>query len=170
VKPLLKDSLNLYAETLVRAMGLALKSEGSFAKGKEIVEEVLEKTGIKKEDFKYADGSGLSRQNLQSPETLTKVLRQMKQHQYFSCFYDALPIAGVDGTLAERMKNTKAENNARAKTGTLSNVSAIAGYVRSASGEMLAFAIMANNYPGKKTAAESAEDKAIDALAKFTRK
>jgi len=170
LKPLLKDSLNLYAETLTRTLGLVVKGEGSFAKGKEVVEETLDQMGIKKEDYRYADGSGLSRLNLQSPESLVRVLRFMYRHRSYSHFYDALPVAGVDGTLAGRMKGSKAAGNVRAKTGTISGVSAICGYVASAEREMLAFAIILNNYTGSRAAAETVQDRAMERLVNFSRK
>ena len=71
----------------------------------------------------------------------------MSKHRYATVFYDSMPIAGVDGTLRNRMKGTPAENNLRAKTGSLSSAASLAGYVKTAGGEKLAFAIMVNNYP-----------------------
>ncbi len=170
LKPLMKASQNLYAETLVRTLGLTLRGEGSFEKGKDVVEKLLEQMGVEKESYVYADGSGLSRLNLTSPDALVKVLRFMSRHRYSADFYDALPIAGVEGTLAARMKNTKAENNARAKTGSLANVSAISGYVRTADGEALAFSMLANNFVVSRAIVETVQDKAVERLAKFSRK
>src|SRR5436190_18066343 len=71
----------------------------------------------------------------------------MSQHRYAQVFRDALPIAGVDGTLRTRFKNTAAENNLRAKTGSLSSAASLGGYVTTAGGERLVFSIMVNNYP-----------------------
>lgn len=170
LKPLLKASQNLYAETLARTLGLALRGEGSFERGREVVEKILEQMGIEKESYVYADGSGLSRLNLTSPDALVRVLRSMHRHRRFADFYDALPVAGLDGTLANRMKNTKAENNVRAKTGSIANVSAISGYMRTAGGEMLAFSILANNFLVPRDIAESIQDKALEHLANFSRK
>ena len=120
--------------------------------------------------IRYADGSGLSRLNLISADALVRILKYMHRHPHFRCFYDALAIAGVDGTLATRMKRTKAENNVHAKTGTFANASALSGYVQTADGEMLAFSILANNYVASKDAAEYAQDKALARLAGFSRK
>ena len=80
-------------------------------------------------------------------ESTVQLLQFMDKHRYASVFRDALPIAGVDGTLRNRLKGTPAENNLRAKTGSLSSAASLAGYVTTAGGEKLAFAIMVNNYP-----------------------
>jgi serine-type D-Ala-D-Ala carboxypeptidase/endopeptidase (penicillin-binding protein 4) len=170
LSPLLKMSLNLMAESLVRAMGLELRGEGAFSKGKEIVEDSLGRMGISKDNYSYSDGSGLSRLNLTSADTLIRILRHMYQSPHFAAFYEALPIAGVDGTLANRMKGTNAENNAHAKTGTLTHVSAISGYVRTKNKELLAFSFIANNFLAEKDAADQLQDKAIQRLARFSRK
>ena len=165
-RALLKLSINPIAETLARALG----PDGTFAGGKAVLEQTLEPMGVEKGSYGYADGSGLSRLDLVSPRTLVSVLGYMKSRPDFPLFYDALPSAGVDGTLAERMKGTRAEGNVHAKTGTLTGVSAIAGYVRTADGEMLAFSIMVNNYLASKEAAEAVEDRALQVLANFSRK
>jgi serine-type D-Ala-D-Ala carboxypeptidase/endopeptidase (penicillin-binding protein 4) len=168
--PLLKMSLNLMAESLARALGLEFRSEGSFSKGKEIVEESLLGMGISKETYSYADGSGLSRLNLASADALVRILGSLHRSPQFALFYEALPIAGVDGTLAARMKGTRAEKNVRAKTGTLAHVSALSGYVQTADKELLAFSIIANNFLTDKNAAEQLQDKALQRLARFSRK
>jgi serine-type D-Ala-D-Ala carboxypeptidase/endopeptidase (penicillin-binding protein 4) len=170
VKYLLKNSQNLYAETLVRALGLNLRGEGSLDKGKEIIEETLGQIGITPGSYFFADGSGLSRLNLESADSFIRLLRFLKQDRNFQIFYDALPIAGIDGTLAARMKKTKAEDNVRAKTGTMSNVSSIAGYVKTADGEMLAFSIAVNNALSAREVAESIQDRILENLAGFSRK
>jgi serine-type D-Ala-D-Ala carboxypeptidase/endopeptidase (penicillin-binding protein 4) len=169
IKPLLKTSQNLYAETLVRTLGLAMRREGSFAAGKEIVEENLTRMGIKKGTYVYADGSGLSRQNLLSPDLMLNILRFISQRECFQTFYDALAIASVDGTLEERMRGTKAANNVHAKTGAFASARAISGYVRTAEGEMLAFSIICNNFLTQGQAVEAAQDAALDLLASFKR-
>jgi serine-type D-Ala-D-Ala carboxypeptidase/endopeptidase (penicillin-binding protein 4) len=170
VKYLLKNSQNLYAETLVRALGMSLRGEGSIAKGKEIIEETLGQIGITAGSYFFADGSGLSRLNLESADSFVRLLRFLKQDRIFQIFYDSLPIAGIDGTLAARMKKTKAEDKVRAKTGTMSNVSSIAGYVKTADGEMLAFSIAVNNALSAREVAESIQDRVLENLASFSRK
>jgi D-alanyl-D-alanine carboxypeptidase/D-alanyl-D-alanine-endopeptidase (penicillin-binding protein 4) len=169
VKQLLKNSINLYAETLVRALGLALRGEATFAKGREVVEEALNQIGIETETYSYADGSGLSRLNLESADSFVRLLTFMYQDKNFQTFYDALPIAGVDGTLSTRMKRSQAENNVHAKTGSMANVSSISGYVKTLDGEMLAFSIVMNGYLGPRDAVESMQDRVLARLADFSR-
>jgi D-alanyl-D-alanine carboxypeptidase/D-alanyl-D-alanine-endopeptidase (penicillin-binding protein 4) len=94
-----------------------------------------------------SDGSGLSRNDMITAEATIQLLTYMHRHRYASAFREALPLAGVDGTLRNRFKGTPAENNLRAKTGTLSSASSLSGFVRDAAGEELAFSIMVNNYP-----------------------
>lgn len=169
LKPLMKESENLYAETLTRTLGLVFGQKGTFSEGKGIVEDTLGQIGIEAESYSYADGSGLSRLNLVSADVLVRILRAMYEHRHFVPFYQALSIAGVDGTLENRMKGKRAENNLHAKTGTISNASAISGYLYTADGEMLAFSIMVNNYLESRKQAEFLQDKAIERLANFSR-
>ena len=168
--PWLKMSLNLVSETFVRALGLELRSRATFSKGKEVVEEALGRLGIDKATYSYADGSGLSRLNLVSADALVRILASLHRRPDFALFYDALAIAGMDGTLENRMKGTKAESNVHAKSGTLGGVSALSGYVHTAGREMLAFSFIANNYLGGKDAAEQLQDKALLRLVAFSRK
>ena len=93
------------------------------------------------------DGSGLSRRDLVTADATLQLLTYMSRHRYGAAFREALPVAGVDGTLKNRMKGTAAAGNVRAKTGTLSAVATLSGYVTSAAGERLVFSIMLNNYP-----------------------
>jgi D-alanyl-D-alanine carboxypeptidase/D-alanyl-D-alanine-endopeptidase (penicillin-binding protein 4) len=168
--PIMKMSLNLSSETLARVLGLELRGEGTFSKGKEVVEEALAQMGIGKESYSYADASGLSRLNLISADALVQILKYMHRHQHFSHFYSALSIAAVDGTLETRMKGTKAGNNVHAKTGSFANVSALSGYLRTADKETLAFSILANNFLVPKDIVENVQDKALARLADFSRK
>ena len=92
------------------------------------------------------DGSGLSRNDVVTPETLARVLDAMRRHASFPVFYDALPIAGVDGTIAGRMRGTAAQGNVHAKTGTLDMVRSLSGYVTTADGRQLIVVMLANNW------------------------
>src|SRR5260363_107911 len=102
--------------------------------------------GIQPDWARIQEGSGLARANLVTPAATVALLQYMNRHSAARIFKEALPVAGVDGTLKNRMKNTAAQNNARAKTGTLQYVYALSGYVTTAAKERLAFSIMLNHY------------------------
>ena len=107
----------------------------------------LKTVGIRPESLDLNDGSGLSRNDMVTADSTVQLLTYMSRHRYAAVFRDALPIAGVDGTLRNRMKGTVAEGNLRAKTGSLSSAASLGGYVTTAAGEKLVFTIMVNNYP-----------------------
>lgn len=146
LKVMMKISQNLYAETFTRTLGWAQNGIGSFENGHNIVENQLLTWGIPKKSYVYADGSGLSRYNYTNPRILTTILARMRVHQDWEIWKAAFPIAGVDGTIGNRMKGTPAENNARAKTGTIANTRGLSGYVTTRSGEELVFSILVNGH------------------------
>ena len=115
-------------------------------KGVEALNDFLAAVGVKKGDVLLEEGSGLSRRDIITPNATVALLAFMQRHRFSDVYRDALPVAGVDGTLQNRMKGTAAAGNARAKTGSLRYVYALSGYVTSAAGERLAFSIMLNNY------------------------
>ncbi|HKY26361.1 MAG TPA: D-alanyl-D-alanine carboxypeptidase/D-alanyl-D-alanine-endopeptidase [Pyrinomonadaceae bacterium] len=115
--------------------------------GLEVVKTFLKEAGASSDVLSLDDGSGLSRNNMVTAEATVQLLIYMNRHRYATAFRDALPIAGVDGTLRGRMRGTLAANNVRAKTGTLSSAASLAGYVTTAAGENLVFSIIVNNYP-----------------------
>ncbi len=153
----LKPSQNLYTELILRTLGklapppapatTSIFNQTSEQLGLEAVRSFLKTVGIRPEALVLDDGSGLSRGDMITAEATVQLLTFMSKHRYANVFRDALPIAGVDGTLRNRMRGTPAENNLRAKTGSLSSAVSLAGYVTTAAGEKLAFAIMVNNYP-----------------------
>ena len=146
----LKPSQNLYTELILRALGKATTVNAKLSSeeaGIEAVKAFLKEAGIGATDVIFTDGSGLSRRDLVTANSTVQLLTFMSRHRYGAVFREALPIAGVDGTLKNRMKGTTAAGNVRAKTGTLSAVATLSGYVTSAAGERLVFAIMLNNYP-----------------------
>ncbi len=147
----LKPSQNLYAELLLRTLGRVMGTVDpkviTADAGSEVIRTFLREAGIGAREIVIADGSGLSRHNLITADATMRLLVYMHRHRYASAFREALPIAGVDGTLKNRMKNTPAERNLRAKTGTINTVATLSGYVTSASGERLVFSVLLNNYP-----------------------
>ena len=143
-----KESDNLSGEALIKILGAEFKgTPGSAAAGASVIKDYLAELGIDTTWLRIADGSGLSRHDLLSPAILVRVLEAMYASPHFDTFYRSLPVAGVDGTIRRRMKYTDAHGNLRAKTGTLSGVSSLSGYVLSADGEWLAFSMMMMNYP-----------------------
>ena len=102
--------------------------------------------GVSPSTFVVRDGSGLSRYDYLAPEAIVHVLDVMRRSPNFQLFYDALPIAGVDGTIRTRMRGTPAENNVHAKTGSVANARSLSGYVRTVDGRMLIFSILSNNW------------------------
>jgi serine-type D-Ala-D-Ala carboxypeptidase/endopeptidase (penicillin-binding protein 4) len=169
--PMMKMSQNLYAETLLKTIGLRISGVGSTAAGRAVLDSTLASWGVAAGEALEVDGSGLSRYNLVTPDALATVLRHVYQDERLrDSFIGTLPRAGVDGTLGDRMKGTAAADNVRAKTGSLSNARSVAGYVRTADGEPLAFVVMANNYGAPPKVIDDATDAILVALAKFSRK
>jgi D-alanyl-D-alanine carboxypeptidase/D-alanyl-D-alanine-endopeptidase (penicillin-binding protein 4) len=164
---LMKNSQNLYAETLLKTIGRA-GGAPTFADGRRITAETLIPWGVAPSGLVQVDGSGLSRYNYLTPQTLVTLLLHIVGDDRLRLPFEAsLPIAGRDGTLAGRMKGTAAEGNARAKSGTLANVRSLAGYVTSADGQPLVFAIVANNFGTTPEVAIAAIDAIVVTLAEF---
>ena len=167
-QPLLKDSINLYGEAVLR-LNADRDDLPTNDRALEGLSTRLAAWGIPPDAWQIIDGSGLSRRNAVSPETLVVVLQRMYDPSGSSPWMTGLPVAGRDGTLANRMKGTPAEDNVRAKTGTMSNIRTLAGYARTRDGEALAFAVMANHFEGPGSAAAEAIDRIVARLAGFSR-
>ncbi|MDT7810058.1 MAG: hypothetical protein QOJ70_3871 [Acidobacteriota bacterium] len=146
----LKPSQNLYAELILRALGKATSADPKLSSedaGEQAVRQFLTQAGINPAGVVQLDGSGLSRADLVTADTTLQLLTYMNRHRFSIVFRDALPVAGLDGTLRNRMKGTPAQGNVRAKTGTLGTATSLSGYVLSAAGERLVFSLMINNPP-----------------------
>lgn len=166
----LKPSQNLYTELILRALGKTVGTDSrqtSDEAGIEAVRAFLRGAGMDAGKLVMLDGSGLSRGNLVTAEMTLQLLVHMNRHRFSTTFRDALPIAGVDGTLRNRMKGTLAAGNARAKTGTLSSATSLSGYVLSAAGERLVFSLMINNPPREGEARTTFTDAIAVLLASF---
>jgi len=167
-QPMLKESINLYGEAVLRLNA----AKGVFPTNDAALEGLrtrLRGWGISDDAWQIVDGSGLSRRNAVAPEVLVAVLQRMYDPSEQSPWMTALPVAGRDGTLETRMRGTPAEGNVRAKTGTMSNVRSLAGYVRTRDGEPLAFAVMVDGFEGPGAAAVDAIDRIAARLATFSR-
>ena len=184
----LKPSQNQYTELILRTLGrtriqtlagnvgtqevYSLDADGrdDEENGLEVVKKFLRQAGVSDSEVALNDGSGLSRNDLISANTTIQLLTFMSKHKYFTQFREALPIAGVDGTLRTRMRGTPAEGNVRAKTGSLSSVASLSGYVTTAAGEHLVFSMMLNNYPDAAAVRRDSIDAIAVLLASFSGK
>ena len=141
-----KESQNLHAEMLLREVGFVMRNVGSVDAGLEELEDFLVEAGLNKRDFEFADASGLSRKDLVSPAGTVQLLTHMWQSPHREDYVGTLPLSGEDGTLDWRFSRTPARGLIRAKTGTLSHVTALSGYATTEDGRRLAFAIYVNNF------------------------
>ena len=168
---MMKVSQNLYAETLLKAVGAAGGATGTADAGRAAAQKIFEAWGIPPGSYVQADGSGLSRYDFVTAEMITTLLERMhKDPKHHDAFIATLPIAGKDGTISTRMKNTRAEANAVAKTGSISNVRALSGYVRTRDGETLVFSILANSFTIPAATVNWIADLAVETLANYTRR
>ncbi len=159
-----KVSQNLHAEILLRLLGREKGSAGTAAAGLEVVRGFLAQCGVKPGEAVFYDGSGLSRKNLVTPRALRGLLECAFLQSWFGRFRDTLPVAGVDGSLAGRMKETFAEENVKAKTGSLDHVNALSGYASTRGGDRVAFVILSNNHNLTRDQAEQVIDRIIEAI------
>ncbi|MEO8335123.1 MAG: D-alanyl-D-alanine carboxypeptidase/D-alanyl-D-alanine-endopeptidase [bacterium] len=141
-----KPSQNQIGEILFKTLALEKTGVGRADSASRVVSRQLIAWGAQADGFAVRDGSGLSRHDYVSPRTLVTVLDAMRKSPDFRTFYEALPIAGMDGTIRARMRNTAAMGNVHAKTGTLDKARSLSGYVTTADGRMLLFSALCNNY------------------------
>ena len=168
---LMKVSQNLYAETLLKALGAARHGLGTAEGGRVAIRNTLAAWGIPRDAHVVYDGSGLSRYNYVTASTLTAVLEYMhKDARHRDAFVATLPIAGKDGTIGSRMRRTRAEGNAVAKTGSIANARSLSGFVRTRDGEMLVFSILANDFVIPAATINWIADLGVEILANFTRR
>lgn len=145
-----KTSDNLSTEMVLRAMAEKYFGKPATARnGIKMIDSLIILCGLNPSDYRLVDGSGVSHYNLVSAELLLAVLKYFyNEPKLFQSLYNSFPVAGIDGSLENRMKNTLAQNNVHAKTGTLSGVSSLSGFVKNKKGHMLAFSILIQNYVG----------------------
>lgn len=141
-----KVSQNLHAELALRMLGREKGSGGTIEGGLDVVRTFLAGVGIPPQEYALFDGSGLSRQNLATPHAVLQLLLYAAAQPWFERYRDSLPVAAVDGSLADRFKGTPAAGNVTAKTGSLGHVNVLSGYAKTATGELVAFSIMTNNH------------------------
>jgi len=168
--PMMKYSANLTCEQLYRAASYVHDGLGTEAASEKLARALLEDAGADLSGLRLADASGLSKNNQLTADAITCLLRHMwLRSAHAGVFFDSLPIAGVDGTLKKRMVGTAAENNLRAKTGTMRGVSSLSGYVITRGGEPLCFAILMNGFTGDPTPVQQLQDRIGARLAELRR-
>jgi D-alanyl-D-alanine carboxypeptidase/D-alanyl-D-alanine-endopeptidase (penicillin-binding protein 4) len=148
IKVVNKESENLHAEMLLRTLGRVLNNQGSLEGGLDALNEFdAQQVGILPGETYFSDGSGLSREDLVTPSAAVKLLFYMAHSPHFQAYFDSLPVAGVDGTLAHRLSGDPIKGKIHAKTGSVEHVNTLSGYMDSPAGKRLIFSVMANNHP-----------------------
>ena len=157
VSPPLKDiieilnheSVNLYAEHLVKELGKLFRDKGSTSSGIEVIKQYLDDSGISSAGLFIEDGSGLSPLNaLNSREFVNFLLHMKKNGKYFTELISSLPDAGKEGTLKNYFKDPVFDSNLKAKSGSMTRIRSYAGYFTTLSGKEVVFSIIINNYTG----------------------
>jgi serine-type D-Ala-D-Ala carboxypeptidase/endopeptidase (penicillin-binding protein 4) len=143
---MMKPSQNMIAETLLRTVGREVRGEGSARAGAAVVDSMLAAWEIDPRGVRVSDGSGLSRYNLMSPATAVALLERMAGSYYQEDWIHSMPVAGRDGTLANRMRDPPLIDRVQAKTGTLTGARALSGYLTTQRGERIVFSIVSNNH------------------------
>lgn len=168
----MKVSQNLFGETFMAEVGRRQGADAADAveAARKVYEDVLSGWGVPAAEFIVSDGSGLSRYNYVTAHALVTILgRIARDPRHAAAFEATLPIMGKDGTLARRMRGTKAEGHVRAKTGTIANVRALSGYLTTAGGERLVFSIIANNFKGPAAVVDEVAERAVERLVNHSR-
>jgi len=166
----LKESQNLHAEMMLRRLGHAFgESTGeqysTFAQGARVVRQWLMDAGIDGDDFTFYDGSGLSAKDVVTPRAQVQLLAYATKQAWFPLWKAALPVGGIDGTLGSRFKDSSLKGHLFAKTGTLGESRALAGYVDCASGRQVIFSIMVDDHAPGNPADHGVMDKIVAAIA-----
>lgn len=189
IKVVNKESQNLHAELLLRQLGRAAISAAAtsdptgatsrnpiddygvpvavITAGNNLRRQFLEKAGVDTRPLSLRDGSGLARQNLVTPAATVRLLTFMATHPFHQQFTDSLVVAGIDGTMERRLQQTAVAGNLRGKTGTLSYVNALSGYLQTRSGTRLVISLMGNNFVGSARAVTSTMDRICILLAEY---
>ncbi|HET6651066.1 MAG TPA: D-alanyl-D-alanine carboxypeptidase/D-alanyl-D-alanine-endopeptidase [Nocardioides sp.] len=159
--PFMKLSNNMHAEALVKTMGREATGTGSWGAGLDVVRAYAQRVGVDTSSLRISDGSGLSRFDLLSADHIADLLTAVRAEPWFQAWFGALPVAGnpdrfTGGTLRSRMRNTPAADNLHGKTGSMTSVTALSGYVTNADGRELVFSMVSNNFLQSPRSAEDA--------------
>ncbi len=165
-----KVSQNLHAEILLRLLGREKGTAGTVEAGLEVLRGFLNNAGISSDEYDFHDGSGLSRQNLVTPHAVVQLLQYAANQPWGAEFRQSLPVAGVDGSLADRLKDLRPGVQVFGKTGSLGGVKSLSGYAVTAKGEQLIFSIMSNNESVQSKRVTDAIDSVVEAVVQPTAK
>ena len=160
-----KVSQNLHAEMLLRLLGKAGGDDGSVAQGARVVRQFLISAGVSPDGFFFYDGSGLSPQDDITPRATTTLLRYAARQPWGNVYRASLPVGGVDGTLDNRFMQPSMKGKVFAKTGTISGVHTLSGYLTTASGRTLVFSILCNDHSPVTDTTRGAMDNIVTAIA-----
>jgi len=170
-KPLLEDvtvinkvSQNLHAEILLRLLGREKGTAGTIEGGLEVLRGFLNQAAVPSDQYIFYDGSGLSRQNLVTPDALVQLLRYAAAQPWAGSFRETLPVAGVDGSLADQFPHLDPRARVYAKTGSLGGVKALSGYATTVRGQQIAFSILSNNFNMPSKRVTDAIDSIVEAV------
>jgi D-alanyl-D-alanine carboxypeptidase/D-alanyl-D-alanine-endopeptidase (penicillin-binding protein 4) len=152
IVPLNHESLNLYAEHLLREIGRATNGNPALENSADALKNFWMEQKIYSEGFYPADGSGLSRANAVCSRTLAEVLYYMYHGSNRDVYFNSFPVAGLNGTLQNSFKGTRLENNLQAKTGSMTRVKSLAGIFTNQDGQKIIFALISNNFEGTQSA------------------
>lgn len=158
-----KVSQNLHSELLIRRLGL-VGGTGSIEDGVAAIAKMMEQAGVPRTAWDLSDGSGMSTYNRLSPRATAALLRWAAAQPWGAAWRETFPVAGVDGTLSRRFRDTPLHGRLFAKTGTLNATNALSGYMTAHSGQTLIFSFFANDVPGD-AGATGVMDKALTLIA-----
>ena len=162
-----KKSDNVYAEQLLRTLGALKGADGTTDDGTVVVRDYWKNQGVDISGMYVMDGSGLSRSNLVTTQQQAMILYKISRMPWYTEFDASLPVAGKEGSMSSLCKGTCAENNMRAKTGYINRARGYAGYVKTRSGRMVCFSLLANNYTCTPTEMKKKLEKVLVGIAEM---
>ncbi len=162
------ESVNLFAEHLIKELGKKFKNDGSTASGAKVIMEFLKNSGIDTNGMFIEDGSGMSPLNAINTRELVRLLIYMKNNgKHFPEYFSSLPDAGKEGTLKNIFKDPVFDSRLKAKSGSMTRVRSYAGYFTTKSGKKMVFSIIINNFSGpSKNIVSEIEDNIKDLISK----
>lgn len=153
-----KNSQNFYAEQILKTLGAQVQGSGTVQAGLVVLNNFMKNLGFDVQEYQVMDGCGLSKGNRLSPNMITAILAYMSKHPAKNVFYNSLPSSGIDGSLQHRIVSPKYRNKIHAKTGYIAGVSALSGYVDTATGDIIAFSFLINNVKSLRDARKIQDD------------